>query len=400
MEISIIMPVHNCEKYLDTAVRSIERQPFRDWELLLIDDGSTDSSGEICEKWRTNDSRISAFHQVNRGVSAARNFGLRKANGSYIFFMDADDYISDNFLQDVFKTIQKYNADIILVNAKRFFAKGCFKPPEIKLSQELGEDYLHRLLMCGFIPEACFKICKRKILEHSFFDERLKSAEDLAYMADFLKNCKTVACTQDSFYYYNKMNMKSITHQTLSADSLINNFIAWNHFFTYSSIFHWEKVDTRLPDYYLAQCMYYALKILNLPDSETIKQNEDYRNISLFAKNHIKRSLTDYDNNRQILVFSEYYYLYESLRLSWLICGGISGMPKTRAIRGTYKFYCINCEMSLLTEKEKDDLREFIFLIKKDNKYAKLSWGQRVTFLLASLGADLLLKYKGKSLLK
>ena len=205
MKISIIMPVYNCEKYLDIAIRSIERQSFHDWELLLIDDGSTDNSGEICEKWGKNDSRISVFHQINRGVSAARNWGLKKADGNYIFFMDADDYISDNFLQDVSESIQRYNADIILVNAKRFFDKDCFKPPEIKLSQNLSEDYLHRLLRCGFLREAWFKVCKSSLIGHEFFNEKLKSAEDLDYMAEILKSCKTVACTKDSFYYYNKM---------------------------------------------------------------------------------------------------------------------------------------------------------------------------------------------------
>lgn len=400
MKISIIMPVYNCEKYLDIAIHSIERQSFHDWELLLIDDGSTDNSGKICEKWGKNDSRISVFHQINRGVSAARNWGLRRVSGNYIFFMDADDYISDNFLQDVSESIDRYNADIILVNAKRFFDKDCFKPAEIELSQDLSGDYLHRLLMCGFIREACFKVCKSSLIGHEFFNERLKSAEDLDYMADILKNCKTVACTQNSFYYYNKMNTESITHLDNSVEFFINNFMAWNHFLKYSIVFHWERIDARLPDYYLAQCMYYAFKVLNLKNSETIKQEDTYGNISLFVKNHIKKFLSCYDKNHSMLIFSEYYYLYEALRLSWLICGGISGMPKTRVIRGACKLYCLNCEMEVLSEKEKDDLKEFVVLIKKDKRYAKLSLGQSGTLWLASMGLDSLLRFKGKSLLK
>ena len=314
--------------------------------------------------------------------------------------MDADDYISDNFLRDVSESIHKYNADIILVNAKCFGNNDSFKPPEIELSHDLTGDYLHRLLMCGFMHEACFKVCKNNIIEHERFDENLKSAEDLDYMANLLKNCKTVACTQGSFYYYNKMNTTSITHRDIPVDSLVNNFIAWRHFLKFSKLFQWERIDTRLPDYYSAQCMYYALKILNLQVDATIKKKDSYQNISLFAKNHIKQSLSKYDKNRKMLIFSEYYYLYETLRLSWLICGGIPGMPKTRAIRGAYKFYCINCEMKVLTDKEKDCLREFIHMIREDKRYAKLSWGQRATFWLASIGADSLLKYKGKSLLR
>lgn len=400
MKISIIMPVYNCEKYLDMAIRSIEQQSFHDWELLLIDDGSTDNSGKICEKWKKNDSRISAFHQINRGVSAARNWGLRKAAGNYIFFMDADDYISDNFLQDVSESIQRYNADIILVNAKRFFDKDCFKPAEIELSEDLSGDYLHRLLMCGFIREACFKVCKSSLIGHEFFNERLKSAEDLDYMADILKNCKTVACTKDSFYYYNKMNTKSITYQNQSTEFFLNNFIAWHHFWKNSTVFHWEKIDERLPEYYLTQCIYYALKVLNLQKNRTLNHEDADGDISLFVKKHIKSFLSGYDTSHRLLIFSEYYYLYETLRLSWLICGGISGIPKTRVIRGACKLYCLNCEMEVLSEKEKDDLKEFVVLIKKDKRYAKLSLGQSGTLWLASMGLDSLLRFKGKSLLK
>ena len=89
--LSIIVPVYNCEKFLNQCVESILSQQFEDYELLLIDDGSTDSSGQMCDKWAANDEKISVFHIANAGVSNARNIGLSSADGKYITFIDSDD---------------------------------------------------------------------------------------------------------------------------------------------------------------------------------------------------------------------------------------------------------------------------------------------------------------------
>ena len=92
--ISVIVPVYNTEKYLDECIQSILSQTFADFELLLVDDGSTDGSGNICDKYAIQDERIKVFHQENRGVTAARKLGVKYSNGNYICFVDSDDKIS------------------------------------------------------------------------------------------------------------------------------------------------------------------------------------------------------------------------------------------------------------------------------------------------------------------
>ena len=98
--ISIIVPVYNTEKYLDRCIQSILSQTYTDFELLLIDDGSTDSSGVICDKYAEQDSRVRVFHKENGGVSSARNIGLDNANGVWITFCDSDDWVYPYWLEN------------------------------------------------------------------------------------------------------------------------------------------------------------------------------------------------------------------------------------------------------------------------------------------------------------
>lgn len=107
-QLSIIVPVYNTEKYLDGCIQSILTQTFQDWELILIDDGSTDGSGKICDQYANRDVRIYTKHTVNRGLSSARNTGLDLAKGEYISFIDSDDEITSETYSDNFKILQKY----------------------------------------------------------------------------------------------------------------------------------------------------------------------------------------------------------------------------------------------------------------------------------------------------
>ena len=105
-QISIIVPVYNVEQYLQSCIDSIITQTYTDWELLLVDDGSPDRSGEICDEYAKKDNRIRVFHKRNGGVSSARNLGLDKAQGEWVTFIDADDYILSDFIKGLYKPIE------------------------------------------------------------------------------------------------------------------------------------------------------------------------------------------------------------------------------------------------------------------------------------------------------
>lgn len=101
-KISVIVPVYNVEKYLSLCIDSILSQTFTDFELLLVDDGCTDKSGEICDGYAKTDARIKVFHTENRGVSAARNLGIKEASADWICFVDSDDWVEKKFLSDLY----------------------------------------------------------------------------------------------------------------------------------------------------------------------------------------------------------------------------------------------------------------------------------------------------------
>lgn len=114
--VSIIVPVYNVEEYLERCIKSILSQTYKNIEILLIDDGSTDSSREICDYYQTVDNRIKVFHKSNGGLSDARNFGIEKSNGDYLTFLDSDDWIDKYYVEKLLLLCQKYDADISICN--------------------------------------------------------------------------------------------------------------------------------------------------------------------------------------------------------------------------------------------------------------------------------------------
>ena len=113
-KISIIVPVYNVEKYLKTCLDSIINQTYQNLEIILVDDGSTDNSGEICEEYRKTDSRIILIHKENEGLSMARNFGLDIASGDYISFVDSDDFIARNMMEALYNRLLETQSDMAI----------------------------------------------------------------------------------------------------------------------------------------------------------------------------------------------------------------------------------------------------------------------------------------------
>ena len=130
--VSIILPVYNKEEYLDTTLSLLISQSFQDWELIIVDDGSTDNSSKIVRKYALSDSRIKIISQENRGVSAARNQGISNASGEWIWFVDADDVPNKEFLCNIFSNSFPDDIDIIVGNYERLEKNGSIQIVEIK----------------------------------------------------------------------------------------------------------------------------------------------------------------------------------------------------------------------------------------------------------------------------
>ena len=138
--ISVIVPVYNVEKYLERCVKSIAAQTYKDLEILLIDDGSTDKSGEMCDDFQQTDSRIKAFHKQNGGLSDARNYGIEHSAGEFISFVDSDDYIDEKMLETLHRLITENDADLAVCSAM-----DVFEGKEVTQVKEIKEFNLNKV---------------------------------------------------------------------------------------------------------------------------------------------------------------------------------------------------------------------------------------------------------------
>ena len=143
MKISVIVPIYNVEKYLPECIESILGQSFTDWELILVNDGSPDNCDKICKEYEKQDNRIQYFYQKNAGVSAARNLGMKHATGDYIFFMDSDDTISPNFLENAYNTAILNDSDIVVLG--NWFKRLLPKPPALPMwATFIKHDFINK----------------------------------------------------------------------------------------------------------------------------------------------------------------------------------------------------------------------------------------------------------------
>lgn len=216
-KVSIIVPVYNVEKYLPECIDSILAQTFTDFELLLIDDGSPDNSGKICDEYAARDSRIRVFHKVNGGVSSARNMGLDNAKGEWITFVDSDDRIVNNCLETCFDTLNKSNVDLLQFKHSQTIEYA--ENNEIYNSPVENKKYIkyyHPVCIGGAIFKALI-IRDRDIR----FRDNLKLGEDQLFIYDFIMNASTMMYLDKELYFY-RPNESSATN-TMSFSSIIDS---------------------------------------------------------------------------------------------------------------------------------------------------------------------------------
>ena len=200
--ISVIVPVYNVEKYLERCVKSIAAQTYKDLEILLIDDGSTDKSGKMCDDFQQTDSRIKAFHKQNGGLSDARNYGIEHSAGEIISFVDSDDYIDEKMLETLHRLITENDADLAVCSAMDVFeGKEVTQVKEIKeFNLNKVESYKYMLRGDG-IPSACNKLYKRQTVGNVRFPVG-KLYEDGFFTPQILKRVEKTAVTSKPMYYY------------------------------------------------------------------------------------------------------------------------------------------------------------------------------------------------------
>ncbi|TDL61521.1 glycosyltransferase [Rhodococcus qingshengii] len=232
MKISVIIPVYNVEKYLTRCIESVINQSYKDIEIVLINDGSPDSSGDICDYYASNDSRIRVIHKKNEGVSQARNSGLEVINGEYIFFLDSDDYIEEDAISKFSKRAKETAADIIIGNYKIInenneitvcdpfdtlkFANGTINKSTDKFKYFFGKSFGRNVWN---------KLYNTKLVKdlNILFEREINYGEDFLFNLKLFINYPNIELLNEYTYYYfiNKGSITNTYQNNLTKSNLL-----------------------------------------------------------------------------------------------------------------------------------------------------------------------------------
>ncbi len=316
--ISVIIPVYNVKAFLEKCVKSVICQSYRNLEIILIDDGSTDGSGELCDEYSKIDSRINTIHKENGGLSSARNVGIEASNGDYLFFLDSDDWISEDAIEYLYNLSQN-DIDVVIGDFIRMSSMHMSKNEDLKESVEIisGSDAIERIYCkrSAKMVSACAKLFCRYLFDDIRFPVGLLH-EDEATTYKIYYKCKNIAVTNRIVYYY-YVNSNSIT-----SNKTKKNFIDITKILNNQINFFLEKKEYKFSD--MTRCRYciisaiYYIPINHYGDSKMIRNKAK----SVFGK--IKNK----------------YNLNKVLYIKAFVCTKF--MPLASCLI-TFKRFCGNC---------------------------------------------------------
>jgi len=299
-KISIIIPVYKVENCIKQCVESVLVQTYENIEIILVDDGSPDNCPQICENLAKEDGRIIVLHQKNKGLSAARNSGLKIATGKYIIFVDSDDAVHPQYVEVLYKTLKNNDADIAMCNWQKVYNLNNLPIKKIKYKKnnikEFVGDKCFSLLFEKKVPlimVAWAKIYKKKFFKNLKFAEDVFQAEDEEIIPKILNKCKKLVYTNEKLYF-NLQREESLTGvsfslKRLSALNVIKDridFIRKNKpQFTDDSIYYFMKISI-LYYYYAKWAKFEKIYLTEIKENLTYYYNLGYSNklIKLFFK--------------------------------------------------------------------------------------------------------------------
>lgn len=226
--ISVIVAVYNVEKYIDKCIESIVKQTYKNLEIILVDDGSTDSSAYICNKWEERDSRIHVIHKKNGGLSEARNFGIQASHGKWICFVDGDDYVDATMYENLFKNRVSDGISVCGYYLVEGDSKYACIPPNMELnSRQAAELYIDNEVSSLENGTSTYlgayawnKIYDRNLFIDIFYPKG-KKFEDMFIILALLKAATRIKCISYCGYYYiRRVNSISNSFETIQTDSL------------------------------------------------------------------------------------------------------------------------------------------------------------------------------------
>ena len=300
--VSIIVPIYNAEKYLDSCIQSVLRQTYTNWELILIDDGSTDKSGRIAEEYGFADERITVFHQKNLGVSLARNQGIDEATGNYVVFLDADDELIEDCLAKTVNIAEETNADVVA--GRSCENQELFQDRIIWTGAEALENSLKDHL---FTYSACAKLIRREFIGKTRFTPDIRINEDSYFVFQLLCKQNVFVLTNDVIYFY-RANSES-SSRTVFSEKYFDILKV--------SDLKYKKIEEQFPQMHdLAKNMLLKAR-MNVLRILAVRTRDEYRDVEKKLLEYILDNKEDYipsskECNQWMFVLSHHlFYVYK-----------------------------------------------------------------------------------------
>lgn len=308
---------------MNTCIESVVNQSYTDWECILVDDGSIDDCGSICDEWCDKDSRIKVVHQKNRGVSAARNHGLQIVKGEFVAFIDSDDWVEEDYLSSLYDGITKDGADLAICGMVLDYTNGAYEvysPPVDEIFELSSEntnkfvDLNEKYLLYGPV----IKLYKRQIISNNnvLFDSNYSYGEDLLFNYQYLDYVKKISTISNSKYHY-RIFSNSTLSKKIRDDKFDIDYKQWQMLKSfYISKNMWNESSKTLLYKRLWGCIYdgiflfpkiqnrslsYLQNILSIPEIDELRNYQSLLSCSSWIKQAIL--------HRSAFVFYGYFSL-------------------------------------------------------------------------------------------
>ena len=217
-KITVIVPVYNTEEYIERCIRSIMEQTYKNLEIIIVNDGSTDNSMDICKNLQVEDNRNIIINQENKGVAGARNTGIENSTGEFIGFVDSDDYLEKNMYEKLMGYIEEYNADLSSARAFMIDRNGILEDTHYNnyVDSFVDEKSILKAYVDGFLTIAVWdKLFKREVIDNIRFDSTV-FCEDAKFVLDVCDNANKVVCTSERLYNHLRRTGNSITNTSFN----------------------------------------------------------------------------------------------------------------------------------------------------------------------------------------
>lgn len=278
--VSIIVPVYNAESTLPRCVDSILTQQYTDFELLLVDDGSTDSSGSLCDGYAAQDARVRAFHQENAGVSSARNLALDRARGTYLQFLDSDDWITADATRSLVRAAVEHRCDLVIADFYRVVGERLSRKGDIDEDTVLTrEGYAAHMMEnpADFYYGVLWnKLYRREIVERHRLrmDPEISWCEDFLFNLEYIRHVRLVSAVPEAIYSYYKRKGSLITSSASLRRLIQMKRTTFDYYKDlYQDLDLYDEQKARVYSYLIAS----ATDGLALPRPERPARQEDHR---------------------------------------------------------------------------------------------------------------------------